>query len=181
MNDKRRSAFGKQGDRIDAGLDGLFTALGQAIGEIAEKLEDGKSGTVARDHVFETPKGPLRAHAGIRLRMGGMDVDAAAPASPQPVNRPSARKTAPAAAPAPTPLSFDLFEQDAAWILTADMPGVARKELALSKVGEALVLKTSGKRQYTAEIPLSGNFEVDQITTTLRNGILALTIPKVPQ
>ena len=59
--------------------------------------------------------------------------------------------------------------------------GETRKELAISKVGQTLVLKTSGKRQYAAEIPLSDDFDVDQITTTLRNGILALTIPKGAQ
>lgn len=183
MSDKRRSTFGKKGAEIDTGLDGLFSALGQAIGEIAGKLEDGKSGSIARDHVFETAKGPMRAHAGIRLRMGGMDVETRSAPSPQPVNRASqarqSQNTEPPAPPAPTPLSYDLFEQDDAWILTADMPGVARKELTMDRSGSKLVLTTNGKRQYSAEIALSADFEVDQITTTLRNGILALTIPKV--
>lgn len=185
MSNKRNSTFSKKGEQIDAGLDSLFSALGQAIGEIASKLEDGKSGTIARDHVFETDKGPMRAHAGIRLRMGGMDVDTSSAAAPKPVNRPPrterAETTKPPAAAAPVALSYDLFEQDEAWILTADMPGVDLEELTLSQVGSDLVLMTSGKRKYTAEIQVSDAFDVGQITTTLRNGILALTIPKVPQ
>lgn len=184
MSDKRQSTFDKRGQDIDAGLNGLFDALGQAIGEIASKLEDGKSGAISRDHVFETEKGPMRAHAGIRLRMGGLEVGGGDAPKPQPVNRKRATTSADASVPTtnrePMPLSHDLFEDRDAWMLTADMPGVSRKELHVSRDGPHLILRTNGARQYQATIHLSDDFDLAQISVSLRNGILALKIPKVP-
>lgn len=184
MSDKRHSTSGKKRQDIDAGLNGLFDALGQAIGEIASKLEDGKSGAISRDHVFETEKGPMRAHAGIRLRMGGLEVGDGSAPKPQPVNRNPAKTPtvtpSPTATPETMPLSHDLFEDHDTWVLTADMPGVLRKEIKMLRDGPDLILRTNGARRYHAQIHLSDDFELSQISVSLRNGILALKIPKVP-
>ncbi|WP_370400187.1 Hsp20/alpha crystallin family protein [Sulfitobacter sp. JB4-11] len=180
MNDKRRDPFGQKPQDIETGLGNLFDALNQAVGQIATKLEDGKSGTISRDHIFETEKGPMRAHAGIRLRMGGIDVGGESPSTPQPVNR---KKTPPAPPrpqqqPSAIPLQYDLFEDSGAWVLTADMPGVSRKDITLSQDGTDLVVQTSADRKYHARINLADPFDPDRITVSLRNGILSLNIPK---
>lgn len=183
MSNKNRNTINSKARDIDAGLSGLFDVLGQAIGDIASKLEDGKTGAISRDHVFETAKGPMRAHAGIHLRMGGLDSEQSSTSKPQPVNHASRTKSAATpdanVTPKPMPLSHDLFEDNGAWVLTADMPGVSRKDLTLSRNGADLVLETAGLRQYHAQIALSEDFVLDEISVTLRNGILALKIPKV--
>jgi HSP20 family molecular chaperone IbpA len=172
MSQKKKN-FQKAASDIELGFGGLLGALNDAFGDIVSKLEDGASGAAERTMSFDTEKGPVRAQAGIRVRMGGMDVDAAAP---QPVNRNRVKPTPPATAP--RPLEYDVFEQDGAWILTADVPGVTQDDLSLSSEGTTLSIKTVGTRIYEAAINLEAPFDADAIKTTLTNGILTLEIKK---
>lgn len=178
MSQKKKS-FQDAAKEIDAGLGGLFGALSEAIGEMASRLEDGHSGAVERDLTFDTAKGPVRAQAGVRLRMGGLDVGGSDAASrPRPVN-PNRTGAKPPAEPAKARvLAYDLFEDDDAWVLTADLPGVARKDVHLSADGPVLTIRTSGARIYEGQADLDVGFDLDAVQSTLRNGILTLRIPK---
>ncbi|MEM9784952.1 MAG: hypothetical protein AAF801_00520 [Pseudomonadota bacterium] len=160
---------------IDDGLGTLFETLGAAINEMITRIEDGQSGTVSRDQVFDTAKGPIRAHAGIKLRMGGLDQGDTA-MTPQPVN---ARRSQPAPqSPQVKPIAYDLLEDDDDWILTADIPGVSAEHLDISKDGTVLLLRTNGPRRYQAQIDLNTNFSLADDGPNLRNGILTLRIKK---
>ena len=56
--------------QIDLQLDGLLGKLGDTLGEMIERLEDGETGEFRRSHELQTPRGPVRAEAGLRVRMG---------------------------------------------------------------------------------------------------------------
>ena len=177
MTDDPKKKLKDTAQEIDIGLNGLLGELGDAIGDMVSRLEEGNSGAVSRDHVFETEKGPIRAHAGVRLRMGGLDVGETSQARPKPVNP---NRSAPTRSNPPKPkvLHYDVFEERDAWIFAADLPGVARDELVLSHEGTQLDLKTTGARLFTATVDLDGAFDFDGIERRLHNGVLTLTIPK---
>lgn len=176
MNDDPKKRFERAAEEINLNLGGLFGSLGDALNEMVSRLEDGKSGSVQRDHVFETPKGPVRAQTGIRVRMGGLDAGAA-PKPARPIN--PDRKTP--AQTAPRDLAYDLLDDDDGWLLTADLPGVTLKEVVLDASPEGLTITTTGKRSYRAEVALTGGFALADIKINLRNGILELKIPKAQQ
>ena len=176
---KPRSGPATPGADLDTALGGLLGTLGSALSEMLARLDEGGSGTVSRAQEFETAHGPIRAQAGIRIRMGGHDV--AGDAAPTPVNAGRTRTAtahAPAPEPAPRDLAYDLFEEPGRWHLTADMPGVQRKDLAVRATATGLMLEAKGARAYRAEIALDAPADVAGITMTLRNGILDMTIPK---
>jgi len=165
--------------QIEHNLGGLLGALGDALGDMVNKLEDGAGGSVNRDMTIDTEKGPLRAHAGIRVRMGGLsgsDSENATSAPPKPVNPDRAKPTA--RAPSERPLSYELLEDGTGWILTADMPGVTSDEIDLRAKDDVLHVTTTGKRRYAAAITLGPGLDTAKITRSLRNGILTLEIPQ---
>ena len=174
MTDKRKDRFQQAATDINLNLGTLLGTLGEAVSEIVNRLDDGKSGEVMREHVFDTEKGPVRAQAGIRLRMGGLDTSEPRP-TPQPVNRP--RRNAPPPS-APRGFDFDLFEEDDLWVLTADLPGATASEVVLEDDGEALNITTTGQRKYAQRVVLAGSFDASRTKVSLHNGILELQIPK---
>ena len=179
MTDDPKKKLKQAAQDIDVGLNSLFGALGDAIGDMVSRLEDGNSGAVTRDHVIETDKGPLRAHAGIRVQMGGLGAARSTGDTVQakPVN-PSRPKPARTPAATAKPLEYDVFEDQNAWIFTADLPGVAQGDLSLASYGTRLDVTTSGARLYEAQVELGKPFDLDGIETRLHNGVLTLNIPK---
>lgn len=171
MTEDPKQRFRKAAQDIDLNLGNLFGTLGQALNEAVNRLDP--SATGQSDQSFETAKGPVRAHAAIRIRTGGLD--STAPKA-QPVN-PNRARPAPAQ-PTGRDLTYDLFEDDAAWILTAEMPGAAQEDLTLVIEGTSLILQATGERPYRAIIPLPVPCTTAQIRTALRNGILTLQFPK---
>ncbi len=163
--------------RIEEGLNGLLGALGDAIGDVVSGLEEGNAGAVMRDQVFETSKGPVRAHAGVRLRMGGLNTEGVTADTPQPVNPDRAKPTK--AEVDSRSLPYEIFEDDADWILTADMPGVKRTDLELSQNDSTLIIKTTGPRRYDVQVALDAPLNLTDIKIRLRNGILTLHVKKV--
>ena len=180
MTDDPKKKMKQAAQDIDVGLNSLFGALGDAIGDMVSRLEEGNSGAVTRDHVIETDKGPMRAHAGIRVQMGGLGAARSTGDTVQakPVN-PSRPKPARTPAATAKPLEYDVFEDQNAWIFTADLPGVARDDLSLAAAGTHLDVTTSGTRLFEARVDLGKPFDLEGIDTQLHNGVLTLNIPKV--
>jgi HSP20 family molecular chaperone IbpA len=177
MTEDPKKRFRKAVQDIDLNLGNLFGTLGQALNEAVNRLD--QTGSGQSDESLESTKGPIRAQAGIRVRIGGLD--AAASAKPQPVNpdraRPTPGRPRPAE-PVARELSYDLFEDGTVWILTAEMPGATVEDLTLEIEDNALLLQTKGDRPYQARIPLPVTCAAAQIKTALHNGILTLQFPK---
>ena len=73
-----------------------------------------------------------------------------------------------------------LEQDDKAWTVTLDMPGVAREELAISIEGPVVRIETKAeaKRQYKAAYELPQDIDADATTAKLENGVLTLTLAK---
>ena len=179
MSRKRKNA-GASNDpigEIRLGFDGLLGALGDVVSEISHRLEAGEAREVHKSFEFDTGKGPVRAEAGVRVRFadaGGGERTATSRSMSGPVNperKPSQKRDGGAS---PRTIDFEIVEDEAAWRLIADIPGVARDELSLSDAEGGLVIETTGARRFLATCPLPEGVEVNDLDVSLRNGILEL-------
>lgn len=91
----------------------------------------------------------------------------------------------------------DVFENEQAITLLADLPGVARDQLQVRVDGDSLVLEATastagpenmqlvhGEAQcpnYRRQFTLSRELDATRIEAQLRNGVLRLTIPKAEE
>ncbi|NML46441.1 Hsp20 family protein [Ramlibacter sp. G-1-2-2] len=81
-------------------------------------------------------------------------------------------------APASGALKVEQNEQ--AWTLSLDLPGVAREQLAIEVDGTVVRLKTAQEaaRQFSAAYELPAEIDADATSAKLENGVLTLTLGK---
>jgi HSP20 family molecular chaperone IbpA len=75
---------------------------------------------------------------------------------------------------------FKVEQDDKAWTVTLDLPGVAREELAISIEGAIVRIETKAeaKRQFKAAYELPQEIDVANTGAKLENGVLSLTLAK---
>ena len=71
-------------------------------------------------------------------------------------------------------------EDDKAWTVSMDLPGVPREQLSVSIAGRGVRVETTGdaKREYKAAYELPGEIDVDASEARLENGVLSLRLAK---
>jgi HSP20 family molecular chaperone IbpA len=71
-------------------------------------------------------------------------------------------------------------QDDKAWTLSMDVPGIAREDLAISIEGAIVRMETSAqaKRQFKAAYELPQDIDADASAAKLENGVLTLTLAK---
>jgi HSP20 family molecular chaperone IbpA len=72
-------------------------------------------------------------------------------------------------------------EQDEqAWKLSLDVPGISREQLAIDVVGTVVSIKSSADaaRQFQAAYELPAEIDADATSAKLENGVLELTLGK---
>ena len=77
-------------------------------------------------------------------------------------------------------LGFDVKEDEKAWTLSLDLPGVAREDLAISIDGAIVRIETKAeaKRQYQAAYELPEAIDAEATSAKLEHGVLTLTLAK---
>ena len=77
-------------------------------------------------------------------------------------------------------LGFDVKEDDKAWTLSFDMPGVSREDLNISVEGAVVRIETraEAQRQYKAAYELPADIDADATVAKLENGVLTLALGK---
>ena len=75
---------------------------------------------------------------------------------------------------------FNVTQDDKAWTVTLDMPGIAREDLAVNIEGTIVRIETQAeaKRQYKAAYELPQDIDADASAAKLENGVLTLTLAK---
>lgn len=97
-------------------------------------------------------------------------------------------------APARNPIEVDLVETPSAWLVTANLPGVPKKDMQLStkdshlfieaKRGEPVdgdvprLIHERHQGRMTRVVPIPGKIDLDNIRARLENGVLTVSIPK---
>lgn len=176
---------GPKGGRqeFDIRLDGLFGELGKAVTSALERLEEGAS-EVRRVQDIQTPRGPVRAEAGVRVRVGGATFSAGAGGSDDAEYEVKSTQGT-SAKPKPKPagksavahkISATEMREQGVWSLSADLPGIAAEEVSLScQDGQLHICAASDSRVYEGIFDLPSGVTRERIEMSLINGILDLT------
>lgn len=79
-----------------------------------------------------------------------------------------------------TPRGFNVEQDDKAWTVTLDMPGIAREDLSINIEGSIVRIETraEAKRQFKAAYELPQDIDAGASGAKLENGVLALTLAK---
>jgi HSP20 family protein len=78
---------------------------------------------------------------------------------------------------------FKVEQDEKAWIVTLDLPGVAKDELSITIEGSIVRIETKkeARRQFKAAYELPGDIDAEASTAKLEDGVLTLTlVKKVP-
>ena len=75
---------------------------------------------------------------------------------------------------------FQLEQDEKAWTVTLDVPGVAREDLSIDIDGAVVRIQTraGAKRQYKAAYELPQEIDADATTAKLEHGVLTLSLAK---
>jgi HSP20 family protein len=76
--------------------------------------------------------------------------------------------------------AFKVEQDDKAWTVTLDAPGIAKDELSINIEGNIVRLETKpqAKRQLKAAYELPQEIDVDATSAKLENGVLSLVLAK---
>ena len=79
-----------------------------------------------------------------------------------------------------TARGFNVEQDDKAWTVTLDAPGVAREDLTINVEGAIVRIETKAeaKRQLKAAYELPQDIDVDATSAKLENGVLTLVLAK---
>ena len=77
-------------------------------------------------------------------------------------------------------LGCKVEQDDKAWTVTLDVPGIAREDLSISIEGTIVRIDTKdeAKRKFKAAYELPQDIDAEASTATLENGVLTLTLVK---
>ena len=77
-------------------------------------------------------------------------------------------------------LGFDVKDEEDAWTIVLDLPGVAREELDITIEGAIVSIATTAqaKRQYKSAYELPEAIDEEATTAKLENGVLTLRLAK---
>jgi HSP20 family protein len=76
--------------------------------------------------------------------------------------------------------SFNVEQDEKAWTITLDTPGIAREDLSINIEGAIVRIETKAeaKRQYKAAYELPQDIDAEASNAKLENGVLTLTLAK---
>jgi len=80
----------------------------------------------------------------------------------------------------PASRTFDVTQDDKAWTVTLDLPGIAREELSIDIEGAIVRIETKAeaKRRFKAAYELPQDIDAAHTGAKLENGVLTLTLAK---
>ena len=81
---------------------------------------------------------------------------------------------------APAAAAVKVEQNEEAWTVTLDMPGVTREQLAIDVDGAVVRVQTvkDAPRQYKAAYELPAEIDAEATSAKLENGVLTLTLAK---
>jgi HSP20 family protein len=171
MGRKRQSDTGSG----DVGLGGMFRSLGgflDLLSNLAEQAEEG--GEIHRSGELGDEKKGIKAVYGFSVRMGGG-------------GKPVVEKfgnikedgQGPVVEEAREPM-VDVFDEGDHLLVVAELPGVEASDVGFEVKEDVLDLSaTRGERKYRKEVLLPAAVSARAATSSYRNGVFEIKLPKV--
>jgi HSP20 family protein len=183
-----RAALSEISERLTALMGEVKTAFEHAekAGQnAAGQSMAGAKGENAREFTIDTPAGPLKGMASVRMGALTDRMPAAAPArnaaqhEVKPRPKPTSRAASPAAEvdDAREPL-VDVFDEAGEVLIVAELPGVKPEEVTVAIEDGALVIATTGARRFRAVRTLPASIDEASLARAMRNGILEIRLAK---
>lgn len=174
MTKEARRRRGHEEVVLDLGLGGLFKGIGTFIDLLSEMAQAGasevrKTGTFRVKDLGEGARGVY----GFSVRMGIGGVPHV-----EPFGNIRATEKGPTVAEVREPL-VDVFDEDDAVLVVAELPGVAEEEIRADVHDDILRLQTTGERKYAKEVVLPASVQTDPSQRFYRHGILELRYRKL--
>jgi len=72
----------------------------------------------------------------------------------------------------------DVYENDAEFLLVADLPGVPQGGAEVTLDHDRLVLQATGVRRFRREIVVPPSVEADKVSAAMKAGVLTVKLPK---
>ncbi len=158
-------------DEIGARLGGVAATLKSAFGALSNLAD-------AVDEAARDGDGRIKATSEVRVRVGGVPVAPGSSARSSASARADAgRDTAEAMGPVRDPL-VDVFDEDDAWVITAELPGVRDDQLSLHVTDAEVVFETLGPKRFRHVATLPDGVNAEGARHALRNGVLEIRFPK---
>lgn len=172
----------KQEDRPGAGAEGFENAVRRLSGflELLSTLAE-KGGELARSGEVGDEKGGVKAIYGFSVRVGGggkPQIDEFGNVQPvQPADAAKAGRRA-VVEEAREPM-VDVFDEGDHLLVVAELPGVDAKDIEFEARGDVLTLSAHrGERKYRKEILLPAPVRAQDATSSYRNGVFEIELPK---
>ncbi|MFA4904629.1 MAG: Hsp20/alpha crystallin family protein [Desulfobaccales bacterium] len=184
---QRRTAKQDRGDKGGAsgeaaGGENRFGRILSGLTDIAEKLneisEKGETVTKKGEFTFPTKKGGVKGVYGFSLKTGLGGKDDAIKVEPF-GNIRKDKKTGEAVVQEIHEPLIDVFEDEDATTLIAEMPGVGTGDIKIDVRDDVLTISADkGEKKYRKEVLLSHSPAKDRIKVTCNNGIVTIRCEK---
>ncbi len=182
LSEQARAARAASG--ADSGLDlagaggvsGILDALCGLVGQLAQAAA-GSAGTTADAHGISPGEGRASVVFGYTLKLGPDGISAERFGD---MPDPPARRAAPApvaAPPARQPI-VDVFEEDGAIVVVAELPGADADRIVCRPEGPRLVIEAAGARRYRKTVDLPAAVRPQPLQQSFRNGILEVRLAR---
>lgn len=169
MSDDPKEKINQIRQEIDLRLDGLLGELGKTLGEAIGRLNAGET-DLKHTRSFGDENGPVRAQAGVHIRMGGAAFGGTTEAPPP---DPGSEPRASGAAKPERDIVASVLEDDGVWSLSAELPGMSRDDLEIGLDDGVLTLRAeTADRAYRGTFDVPAALSLEAMEVTLRNGIL---------
>lgn len=179
MGKDRKGPKGQEAlDEIEARLGGLFGNLGNVLKDVIDLAQSDKArGDGGFERSFDLSNGPIRAQSAFRVRVGGLgggqeagDRDITTPVNDPPEAKPRAR----AARTDELEPNMDIFLDQGAWVLTAEVPGIPEDGVEIWVSGQVLEISATGAMSYRTQVAIPDGLDPDSLRHSVTNGILEL-------
>jgi len=171
----------RRGISIDMGLSELFKGIG-SITELVSGMVDLVDWSELDEETLAELRRTSQTRAGARPRgVYGVSVGRGMGGIPrvQPFGNIRRTERGPIIDEVREPL-VDVFDEDDAVLVVAELPGVEENDIQIEIKGPTLKLSTTAKdRKYAKEIQLACAVDESKMESTYKNGVLEIKLPKI--
>ena len=158
---------------LDLGLGGILKGIGDFVETVTDMEQKGEK-TREESGVKDLGKG--KATYGFSIKLG--DLEGESGTEFEEFGNIHKTDKGPVVDDIREPM-IDIFDEKNRINIVAEIPGVKKEDIKIKLKDNTLILKAEhGERKYRKEISLSDSIDHDNISSSYKNGILNISVPK---